>query len=119
MDIKLGPGGVGAIEFYIQLLQLRNAREFPEILVQNTLTALSRLAKKGVVGPPGKDTFYKAYTYYRRLQTFLRLNEEQVIVGGSDVTGLAARFMGHKSEKGFLDYLGTLRKDVLIAIDKI
>lgn len=65
MDIKLGPGGVGAIEFYVQLLQLRNAREFPEILVQNTLTALSRLAKKGVVGLSEKSTFYKSYKYGR------------------------------------------------------
>jgi len=119
MDIKLGPGGVGAIEFYVQLLQLRNAREFPEILVQNTLTSLSRLAKKGVIGLSEKNTFYKAYKYFRRLQTFLRLNEKQVVAAGTDVAELASKFMDHKSEKAFLDHLGTLRKDVLKAIDNI
>ncbi|HDH34601.1 MAG TPA: hypothetical protein ENG88_04000, partial [Nitrospirae bacterium] len=119
IDIKLGPGGVGAIEFYVQLLQLSNAREFPEILVQNTLTALSRLVKKGVVDLPGKNTFYKSYKYYRRLQTFLRLNEEHVVAGGTYVTGLAAKFMNHRSEDEFLKHLRTLRKDVLKAIDKI
>ena len=119
IDIKLGPGGVGAIEFYVQLLQLRNAREFPEVLVQNTLSALNRLAKKGAIGLPEKETFYKSYEYYRRLQTFLRLNEEQVFAAGTDVTRLAAKFMGYGSEEEFLGHLGTLRQDVLKAIDKI
>lgn len=119
MDIKLGPGGVGAIEFYVQLLQLRNAHVFPEILVQNTMTALSRLAKKGVIGQRDKDIFYRAYKYYRRLQTFLRLNEAQVVAAGTEVTGLAAMFMEHGSEDAFMDHLGKLRQDVLKVIDSI
>ncbi|MEK7698544.1 MAG: hypothetical protein AAB310_03100, partial [Nitrospirota bacterium] len=36
IDIKLGPGGIEEIEFYIQWLQLRHARMAPEILVQET-----------------------------------------------------------------------------------
>ncbi|RJR15240.1 MAG: hypothetical protein C4581_12370, partial [Nitrospiraceae bacterium] len=53
------------------------------------------------------------YGYYRKLQTFLRLNEEDVISAGSDITKQAAAFMGHASEKEFLEYLETIRKKVL------
>lgn len=119
LDIKLGPGGIEEIEFYIQLLQLRNAREIPEVLVQNTLTVISRLAKKRVISPSEKTTYYKSYKYFRKIQTFLRLNEEQVIAEGTAVTALTSRFMKHKSQKEFLLRLKKVRKDVLKCIEKI
>ena len=119
IDIKLGPGGIGAIEFYMQLLQLRSAREFPEVLVQNTLTAISRLAKKQVISPAEKNIYYKSYKYLRKIQTFLRLNEEQVIAEGTEVTALTSKLMKHESQKEFLARLGKVRKDVLSAIEKI
>jgi glutamate-ammonia-ligase adenylyltransferase len=119
MDIKLGPGGIGEIEFYVQLLQLRNAREFPEVLVQNTLTAISRLAKKQVISPSEKNTYYKSYKYFRKIQTYLRLNEEHVIAEGTEVTALASKLMKHKSQKEFLSRLEKVREDVLSAIRDI
>ena len=119
MDIKLGPGGIGAIEFYMQLLQLRNAREFPDLLVQNTLTAISRLAKKQVITPAEKNIYYKSYKYFRKIQTFLRLNEEKVIAEGSEVTALTSKLMKHESQKEFLARLEKVRQDVLNAISKI
>ena len=79
LDIKLGPGGIEEIEFYTQFLQLDNALKSPDLLVQNTLTAVSRLAKKKLLKPSGRDIFNSAYKYFRKLETFLRLNEEQVI----------------------------------------
>ncbi len=119
IDIKLGPGGIGAIEFYMQLLQLRSAREFPEVLVQNTLTAISRLVKKEVISPAEKDMFYKSYKYFRKIQTLLRLNEEKVIAEGTEVTALTSKLMKHKSQKEFLARLEKVRQDVLNAIEKI
>lgn len=113
INIKICPGGVEEIEFQVQYLQLHNANEFPDILVQNTLSAINRLAKKGLLTPEEKDTLYSTYGYYRRLQTFLRLNEEDVISAGSDITGQAAAFMGHGSEKDFLEYLDAMRNKVL------
>jgi len=115
-DIKLCPGGVGEIEFHVQFLQLNHARTFPDILVQNTLVAISRLAKKGVLGRAQRNTLYNTYGYYRRLQTFLRLNEEDVISGGTDITKQAAAFMDHESEKEFLEHLTLLRNNVLDVI---
>ena len=119
MDIKFGPGGIGAIEFYMQLLQLRNAREFPDLLVQNTMTAISRLAKKKVITPSEKDTYYKSYKYFRKIQTFMRLNEERVIIEDAEVTLLISKLMKHKSQKAFLSRLEKVRADVLHAISEI
>ncbi|MEW6601977.1 MAG: bifunctional [glutamate--ammonia ligase]-adenylyl-L-tyrosine phosphorylase/[glutamate--ammonia-ligase] adenylyltransferase [Nitrospirota bacterium] len=112
-DIKLAPGGVEEIEFYVQFLQLNHAREFPDILVQNTLVAISRLAKKGIIGRTQRDVLYNTYGYYRRLQTFLRLNEVDVISAGTDTTKLAAVFMGRESEGEFLEFLDAMRGKVL------
>ena len=113
IDIKLGPGGVEEIEFYVQYLQLHHAHDFPDILVQNTLVAISRLAKKGLLSQAQRDTLYSTYGYYRKLQTFLRLNEEDVITEKSDVAELAAAFLGHESEREFLEHLKAMRSKVL------
>lgn len=112
-DIKLCPGGVEEIEFHVQFLQLNNAKEFPEILVQNTLTAISRMAKKGLLSRAQRDTLSDTYGYYRKLQTFLRLNEEDVITEKSEIAELAASFMGHESENDFMERLEAMRRKVL------
>jgi glutamate-ammonia-ligase adenylyltransferase len=113
IDIKLGPGGIEEIEFYIQWLQLHHAREVPEILVQDTIAAAGRLAKKGILGFNDAETLLSSYKYLRTLETFMRLNEEHVIAEDSGVTELAAIFMGHKDKEEFLEHLRNLRKKVL------
>ncbi|HBH60877.1 MAG TPA: bifunctional [glutamate--ammonia ligase]-adenylyl-L-tyrosine phosphorylase/[glutamate--ammonia-ligase] adenylyltransferase [Nitrospiraceae bacterium] len=115
-DIKLRPGGVEEIEFHVQFLQLNHAHDFPEIFVQNTLTAINRLAKKGLLSRSQRDTLSNTYRYYRKLQTFLRLNEEDVISNTSDITEMAASYMGHTSRGEFLEYLTLSGNKVLDVI---
>jgi glutamate-ammonia-ligase adenylyltransferase len=113
IDIKLGPGGVEEIEFYVQFLQLHHAHEFPDLLVQNTLAAISRLHKKKLLTQTERDTLYNTYEYYRKLQTFLRLNEQGVISEESAVSELAAKFMGYEKGEELLGYLKGARDKVL------
>ena len=113
IDIKLGPGGIEEIEFYVQWLQLRHARMAPKILVQDTVSAIRRLTKKGILSTREGQTFLNSYEYLRTLETFMRLNEEHVIIEDSEFTELAGIFMGHKDKKEFLDYLKTAREKVL------
>jgi len=113
IDIKLGPGGIEEIEFHIQWLQLQNAREHPSILVQDTISAARRLAKKGCIGFNDAGVLLSSYEYLRTLETFVRLNEEQVIAEDSRVTELAAIFMGHKDKGEFLEHLINLRRMIL------
>ncbi len=113
MDIKLGPGGIEEIEFYIQFLQLHHAHGYPGILEQNTPAAIRKLTEERLLAPSAGGILYNAYEYLRKLETFLRLNEEQVITGDSEVAELSARFMGLGSGKELLVYLEKLRDDVL------
>ena len=112
-DIKLGPGGIEEIEFHVQFLQLHHARAHPGILVRNTLGAVRRLAEEKLLDRSAEGILYNAYEYLRKLETFLRLNEEQVIAAQSDVAALSGRFMGHRDRKEFLGRLEALRRDVL------
>jgi len=112
MDIKLGPGGIEEIEFYVQFKQLRHAHRMPRILVQNTLIAITRLARWGLLNPLEAETLYNSYKYYRKIEAFLRLNEESIIADGAVTTELTARFMGHKDKEEFLSYLRSMREEV-------
>ncbi|MEN8262241.1 MAG: bifunctional [glutamate--ammonia ligase]-adenylyl-L-tyrosine phosphorylase/[glutamate--ammonia-ligase] adenylyltransferase [Nitrospirota bacterium] len=118
IDVKLGPGGIEEIEFHTQYLQLHHSEKFPDFLVQNTLTAIRRLAKKEILSSSDKDICSQAYEYFRKLETFQRLNEEQVITEDSDFTKLAATFMGHKNQEEFLSHLRALRNSVLEIVNK-
>ena len=117
IDIKLGPGGVEEIEFYLQYLQLAHAVENPDILVQNTITAMDRLRKKSILSESNNVQLHSAFDYLRRLQTFLRLNEGEVIKAGSDVTNMAAQFMHHRNEEEFLSRLNDIRETVLAIVN--
>jgi glutamate-ammonia-ligase adenylyltransferase len=113
MDVKLGPGGLEELEFFVQWLQLSNAREVPEVLVQNTSSAIKRLANKGIITAETRRKLYDAYEYFRRLETFMKLNEERVVIKDTEIADLAAFFMGHKSREEFFDRLRGLREGVL------
>jgi glutamate-ammonia-ligase adenylyltransferase len=113
LDIKLGPGGIEEIEFYVQYLELQNSRQAPDILHHNTLKALDNLTQLGAFSELERTALYDAYKYYRKLETFLRLNEEQVISRNSEVIKLSERFMGHKTTDEFISHLSRLRDSVL------
>lgn len=113
LDIKLGPGGMGAVEFFAQSLQLANAAGAPGVLVQNTTAALGRLGSAGVLPIMDARALAHAYGYYSRLITFLRLNGESVLGPESGSSSLAAAFMGHEEGPGELaSHVGSLREQV-------
>ena len=113
IDVKLGPGGIEEIEFYIQWLQLYHAKRAPEILVQETVSAIRRLVKKSILNEQYGKTLLHAYEYFRTLETLMRLNEEHMITEDSGFAELAAIFMGHKNKNEFLEYLKAIRKKVM------
>ncbi len=113
LDIKLGPGGIEELEFYVQYLQLHYSRQTPDVLHHNTVIAIEKLTQLNAFSEQEKAMLYDAYRYYRKLETFLRLNEEQVISRSSGVTKLSERFMGHRSTDEFISHLSRLRDSVL------
>jgi len=113
IDVKLGPGGIEEIEFHVQWLQLQHAAKMPDILVQDTLSAIHRLAKREVLSAAEAAELSDSYIFLRTIETFMRLNEEHVITEGSEAADLAMIFMGYKDKEGFLGYLEKLRGKVL------
>jgi glutamate-ammonia-ligase adenylyltransferase len=83
-DIKLGVGGLEELEFAIQYLQLRNCAAFPRVAAPNTLDAIFRLGKEGIISGSDADTFRGIYIFYRTIETTLRLRNENVLREGSD-----------------------------------
>jgi len=113
MDVKLGPGGMEAIEFHVQWLQLNNVGEHPGLMVQNTRAAIDRLVRSGIMGRQNGLTLSSVYDYYKRLSTFLRLNAERVASEGSPTSHIAAAFMGHAAPAEMMDCLRGHRETVL------
>ncbi len=119
IDIKLGPGGIEEIEFFIQYLQLHHGGNSPDILSANTPAAINSLADKGIIGDSESSVLSSAYDYFRKVETFLRLNEEKYIAGGSDTSALLTKFMNEKGEKEFTTHLNNLRGQVLNIVNQL
>jgi len=72
-NLKRGPGGTVDIEFAVQMLQLRSAARFPEVLVPGTLDALVALAAAGQLAAEDAEFFGQSYRLLRGIESGLRL----------------------------------------------
>jgi glutamate-ammonia-ligase adenylyltransferase len=108
-DVKVGPGGMEDIEFFVQWNQLGAAsREQWGLLVQDTVCALGRLFRGGIISTDAYKALESAYLFYIRVKTFLRLNEESVIVPGGETERLLPQFMGHSGENALDTFMAEL-----------
>jgi len=72
-EVKLGPGGIRTVEFFTQALQIAHAARIPELLTGNTLDALGRLNRYGLL-PGGRfQLLTDAYVFMRRVEHRLQL----------------------------------------------
>lgn len=92
-DIKLGAGGMNEIEFLAQYLQLRHCREFPALLVPNTIDAIRRLRRCGIISPEASAHLHDAYLFFRIIETMLRLRNESVLRQESGAPGHIAQVL--------------------------
>jgi glutamine synthetase adenylyltransferase len=69
--------------------------------------------REGVISTEDAGVLIKTYKYYRMLETFLRLNEADMITEGSELALMCSKFMGHKSPQEFIENLHKLRQRVL------
>jgi glutamate-ammonia-ligase adenylyltransferase len=117
-DIKLGTGGLEELEFTVQFLQLKNCRNHENILVQNTLTAISRLRTAGIIGKIDADLLTKAYLGYRSLESFLRLRGDEVLRRDDMSLQNMAEFAGVKSPDELESMIKRSRQTVTDASEK-
>ncbi len=91
-DLKQAPGGLVDIEFIAQYLQLLHGAKQPDVLSQETETALLRLNKAGFLTPGDAGILLPALRLHQSLTQVLRLS-----VGG--------RFDPEEAPGGLLDLL--------------
>lgn len=97
-DIKRGSGGLTDLEFMVQYLQLRHCRDCPGLLAQNTLEAMRRMRRAGLLTDSDANMLREAYVFYRIIETVLRLRNEVVLkVNGASMKCLSD-VMGMRSE---------------------
>ncbi len=72
-ELKQVRGGLVDIEFIAQFLQLAHADAHPEVLDQNTINALKKLSKAGLLSPPRADVLIPAAVLVHNLTEVLRL----------------------------------------------
>jgi glutamate-ammonia-ligase adenylyltransferase len=73
-DLKLGPGGIREIEFFVQALQLVHGRS-PRLRERGTLRALEALLFSGVISAREQRTLATAYDFLRRVEHRVQLEE--------------------------------------------
>jgi glutamate-ammonia-ligase adenylyltransferase len=72
-EVKLGPGGIRTIEFYVQYLQIQHGQAIPELISGNTLAVLGRLYRYRLLSPHFHDLLSKSYVFLRRIEHILQL----------------------------------------------
>ncbi len=81
-NVKLGRGGIREIEFIANAQQLIHGGKRPDLRVSHTRTALTNLAKTGLLSDVEAETLRNDYTVFRRLENAIQMyrNEHTHIV---------------------------------------
>jgi glutamate-ammonia-ligase adenylyltransferase len=77
LDVKLGPGGIREIEFFISTLQLIYGGRDPGIRELGTLRALHRLALNGLITFEEQGLLSRAYEFLRLAEHRLQVVDER------------------------------------------
>jgi glutamate-ammonia-ligase adenylyltransferase len=107
-DVKLGDGSIRDVEFAIQYLQLVHGKNNPQILSPNTLDALSRCSRAGIINVREYRVLSDGYVFLRTIEHHLQMMDYQQIHSLPDdpdaIQSLARRlgFEGNKAGEAFL-----------------
>jgi glutamate-ammonia-ligase adenylyltransferase len=72
-NLKRGPGGTVDVEFAVQMLQLKNAEQHPEVLQAGTLNAIEAIRDIGGLSAEDAEYIAHAYRFLRSVEARLRL----------------------------------------------
>ena len=75
-NVKMGEGGIRDIEFFIQVLQIVNARLYPDLQQTNTLKLLTYMVEIGLVDAAEARQISESYLFLRRLENHLQMIDE-------------------------------------------
>jgi glutamate-ammonia-ligase adenylyltransferase len=101
--LKLGPGGLGDVEWTVQLFQLCHGAAVPGARTPSTLPALRALREAGVVGSAAAERLREAWELASRIRNAIVLATGRTTGGRLDVLPhesreleVVARILGHE-----------------------
>jgi glutamate-ammonia-ligase adenylyltransferase len=104
-SLKRGSGGLNDVEFAVQLLQLKYARQHPEVLQPNVWDALDSLCACGLLPAAEAATLRDGYSFLRLVEARLRIVTDRALTeipeGADDRARLAHR-LGFATTAEFL-----------------
>ena len=128
-DVKLSRGGIREIEFIVQLMQVVRGGQFPEIRTRSTLSALRRLAERGLMKPETAQALAVGYEFLRRVEHRIQYLDDQqthlLPTVDADLAwiaasmGLACREVAGRQTCELLDRLGEVRELVAGEFDAL
>jgi glutamate-ammonia-ligase adenylyltransferase len=112
-NIKLMAGGIRDVEFIAQALQIMHAPKHPELRTPNTLAALARIRRLGLMKDWDVDNLASAYRFFRlvehRLQMMHQLQTHTLPDSEAEIALLARRVshgpLGAFTADGFIETL--------------
>jgi glutamate-ammonia-ligase adenylyltransferase len=108
-DVKVGPGGIREIEFFVQALQMVHAR-LPSLREPGTRRALDKLLFAGLVSEREHRALTDAYVFLRRVEHRLQLEEGRQTHALPQDRELLARRLGFADARAFDGALAQQRK---------
>ncbi len=76
-DVKLSRGGIREIEFIVQLMLVVRGGNFPEIRTRSTLSALKKLAARGLMKPDTAEKLGEGYVFLRQVEHRIQYLDDQ------------------------------------------
>lgn len=121
-NVKTFSGGIRDIEFAVQALQLLSGGKYAELRTGNSLLALDVLHNRNLLKKKEKELLSKAYTFYRRIEHFLQLmNDQQThqIPDNAEMISKLTIYLQLSSTEEFKTILDSYRKQVRDTYNKI
>ncbi len=114
LDLKLDPGGIRAVEFFANALQLLYGGRQPALRDPSTLGALDRLYAAGLISARDHDRLATAYLLYRRVENRLQMEDERQThrLPAGEARDALARRLGFTGGPHLLETLETHRAEV-------
>ncbi|CCG08919.1 bifunctional [glutamine synthetase] adenylyltransferase/[glutamine synthetase]-adenylyl-L-tyrosine phosphorylase [Pararhodospirillum photometricum] len=121
-DVKLAPGGLIDVDFIAQYLQLRHAPDHPQVLAAETVEALGRLARAGLLDADTATFLQRVHRRNLAIQAALRHSIAHPPQDADLTPGLKAKLARATGVERIEDLAADLRSDstqVRVLFDEI
>jgi glutamate-ammonia-ligase adenylyltransferase len=121
-NLKRGAGGTVDVEFAIQMLQLKHARDNPSVLVPGTLPAIERLVSLGYLSKPSAGRLSAGYQLLRSVEARLRLMNTTArhdLPSSERSLAKLAYLLNYSSSTEMIERVDFFRREIRDVFDKI